>query len=139
MGNRGCSTPAASKPTGHWRTRRSCGRTRTFTPSGTHCYFQPAPLVEVHALLRSTRLDLAHRILGTRLAAVSSVTAADAQWSSIVVHYPDVESVRQLLRFGDHIRVLRPSEAVERIHALAVQLTHNHEMNTSTDLSGQHT
>ena len=30
--------------------------------------FEPTPGVEVHALLRSTRLDLAQRILGTRMA-----------------------------------------------------------------------
>lgn len=85
--------------------------------------FQPVPAVEVRALLRSTRLDLARRILGTRLVAA---TAADAEWSSIVVQYPDVESVRQLLQFADHIRVLHPNEAVERIHSLAEELTQNH-------------
>lgn len=85
--------------------------------------FQPVPAVEVRALLRSTRLDLARRILGTRLVAT---TAVDAEWSSIVVQYPDVESVRQLLQFADHIRVLDPNEAVERIHTLADELTQNH-------------
>lgn len=85
--------------------------------------FQPVPAVKVRALLRSTRLDLARRILGTRLVAA---TAADAEWSTIVVQYPDVESVRQLLQFADHIRVLHPNEAVERIHSLADKLTQNH-------------
>ncbi|EME36901.1 UNVERIFIED_CONTAM: WYL domain-containing protein [Kocuria sp. CPCC 205295] len=93
--------------------------------------FQPTQVVEVHALIRSTRLDLARRILGTRLV---KATAADSEWSSIVVHYPDVESVRQLLQFGDHIRVLSPVEAVERIHALAGQLAHHHEAGDSSSV-----
>lgn len=85
--------------------------------------FQPNPVVEVRALLRSTRLDLARRILGTRLV---SATPHNAEWSSIVVHYPEVESVRQLLQFADHIRVLHPSEAVEHIHTLADKIMENH-------------
>lgn len=97
--------------------------------------FHPVPEVEVQALLRSNRLDLARRILGTRLVAA---TAAEAEWSSIVVHYPDLESVRQLLQFADHIRVLHPSEAVERIHTLAGELTHNHPASGSINVSGQY-
>ena len=30
------------------------------------------------------------------------------EWVTIVVRYPEVESVRQLLQFGDHIRMGRP-------------------------------
>ena len=63
--------------------------------------FEPTPGVEVHALLRSTRLDLAQRILGTRMA---NVTYTEDAWTLITVRYPDVESVRQLLYLGDHIR-----------------------------------
>lgn len=96
--------------------------------------FPSAPMVEVRALLRSSRLDMARRILGTRLA---SVTATDAQWSSIVVQYPDVESVRQLLQFADHIRVLAPRDAVERVHSLAVELAHNHPASGSGSASGR--
>lgn len=52
--------------------------------------FEPTPGVEVHALLRSTRLDLAQRILGTRMA---NVTYTEDAWTLITVRYPDVESV----------------------------------------------
>ncbi|WP_367405068.1 WYL domain-containing protein, partial [Kocuria marina] len=85
--------------------------------------FHPEPGVEVHALLRSTRLDLAQRILGTRLV---NITNTDDDWTSIVVHYPDVESVRQLLQFGDHIRILNPTEAAARFHDLAAQIMQAH-------------
>ena len=81
--------------------------------------FEPTPGVEVHALLRSTRLDLAQRILGTRMA---NVTYTEDAWTLITVRYPDVESVRQLLYLGDHIRILNPAEAVEQFHDLAAQI-----------------
>ena len=85
--------------------------------------FEPTPGVEVHALLRSTRLDLAQRILGTRMA---NVTYTEDAWTLITVRYPDVESVRQLLYLGDHIRILNPAEAVEQFHDLAAQIMRAH-------------
>ncbi|WP_210241385.1 WYL domain-containing protein [Mesorhizobium sp. B2-6-6] len=85
--------------------------------------FRPTSVVDVHALLRSSRVDLARRILGSRLIAV---TAPDAEWTAIVVRYPEVESVRQLLQFGDHIRVTAPAEAIDRICDLAIRLQQNH-------------
>ena len=89
--------------------------------------------VEVHALLRSTRLDLAQRILGTRMA---NVTYTEDAWTLITVRYPDVESVRQLLYLGDHIRILNPAEAVEQFHDLAAQIMRAHSTNSSTNVSG---
>ena len=89
----------------------------------------------MRALLRSTRLDLARRILGTRLVAT---TAVDAEWSSIVVQYPDVESVRQLLQFGDHIRILSPVEAVTRFHDVAAQIMQAHSSNSSANVPDQY-
>lgn len=97
--------------------------------------FHPEPGVEVHALLRSTRLDLAQRILGTRLV---NITNTDDDWTSIVVHYPDVESVRQLLQFGDHIRILNPTEAAARFHDLAAQIMQAHAASSSTNVPGQY-
>lgn len=85
--------------------------------------FRPTSVVDVHALLRSSRVDLARRILGSRLIAV---TEPDAEWTAIVVRYPEVESVRQLLQFGDHIRVTAPAEAIDRICDLAIRLQQNH-------------
>lgn len=84
---------------------------------------RPTPHVEVHALLRSTRLDLAQRILGTRIA---NVTTTSAAWTPITIHYPDVESVRQLFQFGDHIRIQNPASAIKRFHELATQIAQAH-------------
>lgn len=95
--------------------------------------FEPTPGVEVHALLRSTRLDLAQRILGTRMA---NVTYTEDAWTLITVRYPDVESVRQLLYLGEHIRILNPAEAVEQFHDLAAQIMRAHSTNSSTNVSG---
>lgn len=97
--------------------------------------FHSEPGVEVHALLRSTRLDLAQRILGTRL--VNIINTED-EWTPIVVHYPDVESVRQLLQFGDHIRILNPTEAAARFHDLAAQIMQAHAASSSTNVPGQY-
>lgn len=85
--------------------------------------FRPAPHIEVHALLRSTRLDLARRILGTRIA---DITTTSAPWTPITVHYPDIESIRQLLQFGDHIRIQSPASAVKRFYELATQIAQAH-------------
>lgn len=82
------------------------------------------PLIEVEARLRASRLDLARRILGTRLVAA---TEPHGEWLMITVAYPEVESVRQLLQFGDHIHVLGPPEAVQRVHDLAQHLAQVHE------------
>lgn len=98
--------------------------------------FQLAPGIEVHALLRSTRLDLAQRILGTRM---GSITRTEDEWTTIIVRYPDVESVRQLLQFGDHIRILSPAEAVTRFHDVAAQIMRAHSSDSSTNVPGQYT
>lgn len=79
--------------------------------------------VSVTARLRENRLDLARRILGTRLHVVSE---AQAGWCTITIRYPDIESVRQLLQFGDHIEVLAPQTARERVHQLATDLAGRH-------------
>ncbi|MCZ4327310.1 helix-turn-helix transcriptional regulator [Brachybacterium paraconglomeratum] len=79
--------------------------------------------VSVTVRLRENRLDLARRILGTR---IHDVSDAEADWCSVVIRYPDVESVRQLLQFGDHIEVLSPETARERIGQLARDLAERH-------------
>ena len=98
--------------------------------------FEPTPGVEVHGLLRSTRLDLAQRILGTRMV---SITHTEDAWTPITVRYSDVESVRQLLQFGDHIRILSPTDAVRRFHDLAARITQNHPAGGETNTLGEHT
>ena len=92
--------------------------------------------VEINAHLRANRLDLAARILGSRLVDVSNPVD---EWLTITVAYPDIESVRQLLQFGDHIKVLDPPEAVQRVHDLAHQLMQTHNPAGSINVSGQYT
>lgn len=92
--------------------------------------FQSAPGIEVHAQLRSTRLDLARRILRGRMIRIDG---SEDEWTHIVVHYPDVESVRQLLQFGDHIRILRPAAAVVRFREIAAQIVQFHSAQSTAD------
>lgn len=79
--------------------------------------------VSVVVRLRANRLDLARRILGTR---IHEVSGTDDEWSTLIVRYPDIESVRQLLQFGDHIEVLEPEAARIRVCQLANDLVERH-------------
>ncbi|WP_392507738.1 helix-turn-helix transcriptional regulator [Naumannella halotolerans] len=79
--------------------------------------------VSITFRLPTNRLDLAKRILGTRLREVSDV---DQGFCTAVVGYPDLESVRQLLQFGDHIEILTPEAARTRIRQLAEELVRRH-------------
>ena len=80
--------------------------------------------VTVTALLDADRVDLARRILGSRLLAVSHCER-DAR-VTITVGYDELDAVRQLLQFGDHIEVLRPQAARGIIHDLARQIALTH-------------
>lgn len=82
--------------------------------------------VTVTARLRSSRLDLARRVLGARLTGPGHPTHPHAEWLEVTVQYEDIESVRQLLQFGDHIEVLTPPEARRRIVELAADLATRH-------------
>ena len=64
--------------------------------------------ITIIATLSKGRLDLARRILGSRPA---SSKPAEAKQVEITVIYDQVESVRQLLQFGAHLRVTSPQEA----------------------------
>ncbi|MGF6833411.1 putative DNA-binding transcriptional regulator YafY [Paenarthrobacter sp. TE4293] len=79
--------------------------------------------VNVTVRLRESRLDLARRILGTR---IHEVTGSENGWCEVVVRYPDIESVRQLLQFGDHIEILTPEAARKRVGQLARDLAERH-------------
>ncbi|WP_432536334.1 helix-turn-helix transcriptional regulator [Kineococcus arenarius] len=105
--------PAALRAGQTLRTAWAALKERTETPGR----------VSVTVRLRESRLDLARRVLGTR---IHDVSTAEQGWSTVVIRYPDVESVRQLLQFGDHIEVLTPEAARERIHQLARDLTERH-------------
>ena len=83
--------------------------------------------VAVRARLREDRLDLAGRILGARL---EDVEPPEDGWCAVRIVYPDIESVRQLLQFGDHIEVLTPADARRRIAELASDLVRRHTPTT---------
>ncbi|WZH38185.1 MAG: WYL domain-containing protein [Microbacterium enclense] len=77
----------------------------------------------VTARLRASRLDLARRILGARITSVEPL--ADG-WCTVTLGYPEIEAVRQLLQFGDHIEILAPGAARERVRELALDLVERH-------------
>ncbi|KTR96399.1 transcriptional regulator [Microbacterium testaceum] len=79
--------------------------------------------VIVTARLRASRVDLAQRILGTR---IQSVSPDGEGWCTVTLGYPEVEAVRQLLQFGDHIEVLAPDAARQRLRELAQDLVERH-------------
>lgn len=84
--------------------------------------------VSVTFRLPEDRLDLARRILGTRIHDVSDPKKGTC---TVVVGYPDIESVRQLLQFGDHIEILAPEAARVRISQLARVLAERHSASSS--------
>lgn len=105
--------PAVHRPGETLRTLWAALRTRT----------EAQDRVSVTIRLPENGLDLARRILGSR---IHSISDAQEGWCTVVVRYPDVESVRQLLQFGDHIEVLSPASARERIGQLARDLADRH-------------
>lgn len=84
---------------------------------------ESAGSVVITARLRSSRVDLARRVLGARL---DEVTPGTHDWCTITVRYTELEAVRQLLQFGDHLEVLAPPEARARVHDLASDLAARH-------------
>lgn len=79
--------------------------------------------IVVRARLRDSRLDLARRILGARL---TGVEPGGAGWLIVTVCYDNIESVHQLLQFGNHIEVIAPDEARHRFAELATDLALRH-------------
>ena len=79
--------------------------------------------VAIQARLRRSRLDVAQRILGSR---ITDVRRLDDQWCHVTIRYDEIEAVRQLLQFGDHIEVLAPGRARQRVHELACDLATRH-------------
>ncbi len=64
--------------------------------------------ITVTAVLSLNRVDLARRILGSRLIGSKPLDSGTVE---ITVAYDQVEAVRQLLQFGAHLRVTGPPEA----------------------------
>lgn len=71
----------------------------------------------ITALLDTDRLDLARRILGIRLRTAERV---DDQRTKITIGYHQLESVRQLLQFAEHLVIIDPPEAAARLRELAL-------------------
>jgi len=105
--------PATLRPGQTLRTRWEALKERT----------EATGRVSVTARLRESRLDLARRIPGSR---IHELSGAEAGWCTIVVRFSDIESVRQLLQFGDHIEILAPDAARDRIRQLAEDLVERH-------------
>lgn len=82
----------------------------------------PATSVIVVADLDVTSVDLARRILGARLESVD-VHGATA---TIRVRYRQMEGVRQLLQFGDHIEITDPPEARALTGRLGAEIARRH-------------
>ena len=78
----------------------------------------------VTALLDADRVDIARRILGSRLLAVSH-DDRDVR-ATITVGYDELDGGRQLLQFSDHIEILRPEAARGSVHDLATQIALAH-------------
>lgn len=80
--------------------------------------------VTVTALLDSDRIDLARRVLGGRLRSIDQT--GQPRRATITVAYDQIQGVRQLLQFADHIEVIAPAAARELIQRLArgVALAH---------------
>ncbi len=85
---------------------------------------RPQKSVIVTALLVRSRLDIARRILGSRLVAVES--SADMNTVKISVEYTNIGGVRQLLQFGDSIEVTAPEKARRLVVELATSLLRRH-------------
>ena len=114
-------TPAATHPNESLRTRWAA--LKEFTEGQGR--------VEVTIRLPVQRLDLARRILGARINHIDepepeSEPEPERGTCILVVRYPDVESVRQLLQFGDHLEVLAPEAARVRVRELARDLLERH-------------
>ncbi|WP_291050626.1 WYL domain-containing protein [Herbiconiux sp.] len=80
----------------------------------------------VTAWVREDRVDLARRILGVRLEVTETDKESRPGWRIVTIRYPELEAVRQLLQFGDHLEVVAPPEARARVAELAADLLHRH-------------
>lgn len=92
--------------------------------------FEEEASVTVTALLDAGSVDLARRILGSRLRTVDDAGAtgdpADAGRVSITVAFRQVAGARQLLQFADHIEIVAPPEARALFRQLAQEVARRH-------------
>lgn len=87
--------------------------------------------VVVTARVRTTRIDMAARILGGRLGSVAAPDSAGPGWSLVTVRYREYDAVRHLLQFGENIEVLEPAPAREIMAAVARDLAARHSASPS--------
>ncbi len=83
--------------------------------------------VKVSAMLDASSQDIARRILGNRLLAVEATD--DPGTVQITVGYDQLDAVRQLMQFTDHIEVVAPYEARELIARLSQEIARRHAAN----------
>ncbi|MET9020857.1 WYL domain-containing protein [Actinopolymorpha sp. NPDC004070] len=87
--------------------------------------------VIVTAFLDADREDIARRILGSRL---RSVEPADVpERVRITVGYDQLDGVRQLLQFSDHIEVAHPPEARRLVANMAEAIVRRHRDQDESD------
>ncbi|MFJ7750759.1 helix-turn-helix transcriptional regulator [Arthrobacter sp. NPDC097144] len=79
--------------------------------------------VIIYTRLREDRCDLVTRILGSRLV---NIGPSSQGWCSADISYPDIESVRQLLQFANHIEIVSPPDARRRFFELASDIALRH-------------
>lgn len=82
--------------------------------------------VVITARVRTSRVDMATRILGGRLESVAAPDSAGPGWSLISVRYREYDAVRHLLQFGENIEVLDPAPARDVMAAVARDLAARH-------------
>lgn len=91
--------------------------------------------ITVTALLDADRVDIARRILGSRLRSVvpgpvardnTTVSSNEGGRATVTIAFEHLNGVRQLLQFSDRIEVTSPPEARQLIRRLAEQLAHKH-------------
>ncbi|RYV52897.1 WYL domain-containing protein [Pengzhenrongella frigida] len=80
--------------------------------------------VTVTALLDADRVDLARRVLGGRLRSIDQT--ARSRRATITIGYDQIDGVRQLLQFADHIEVIAPTAARELMQRLAREIALAH-------------
>lgn len=87
---------------------------------------QPREQIIVTADLERSRLDIARRILGSRLTEVTERDNSGNGSVRISVAYSEIGGVRQLLQFGNAIQVIQPPEARALVAAQAKALLDRH-------------
>ncbi|QTE31443.1 WYL domain-containing protein [Pengzhenrongella sicca] len=80
--------------------------------------------VTITALLDANRIDLATRVLGARLRSIDR--SARSPRVTITIGYDQIDGVRQLLQFADHLEVTAPPAARELVQRLAQEVALAH-------------